>query len=180
MERRTAIKNLLVLAGGVVLIPSCIQQSSEASIALKNLKINGNDEKLLAEIAETILPATKTPGAKDVYAHLFALKMVDDCYEKEVQQKFTKGLKEVNNLAKEQYNKSFIDCNAQQRNAIVATLEKEKEADTDRASFYKTLKSLTVQSFLSSQYVLTNILKYELVPGRYNGFAPVIKKQNAA
>lgn len=180
MERRTAIKNLLILAGGVVFIPSCMQQSSEASIALKHLKINGSDEKLLAEIAETILPASQTPGAKDTYAHLFALKMVDDCYEKEVQQKFTKGLKEVDDYAKKQFNKSFMACNPDQRNAIVGTLEKEKEADTDRASFYKTLKSLTIQGFLSSQYVLTNILKYELVPGRYNGFAPVIKKQNAA
>jgi hypothetical protein len=34
-------------------------------------------------------------------------------------------------------------------------------------------KALTINGYMTSKYVMTNITKYELVPGRYNGFAPV-------
>ncbi len=54
---------------------------------------------MLAELAETILPKTDTPGAKDLAAHLFALKMVDDCYTKTNQEKYMKGMKDLNLLS---------------------------------------------------------------------------------
>ena len=32
MQRRAALKNLLIIAGGTVLLPSCVQQDKKASI----------------------------------------------------------------------------------------------------------------------------------------------------
>lgn len=45
--------------------------------------ISGTQKKLLGELSETLIPASDTPGAKDVSAHLFALMMIGDCYKKE-------------------------------------------------------------------------------------------------
>lgn len=172
MQRRTALKQLLIVAGGVTVLPACMQATTGASIPLNHIKINSDDEKRLAEISETIIPKTAIPGAKDVYAHLFILKMVDDCYEPEKQEQFVTGLKNIDGLSKKRYSSSFVNSTPAQREGLLAQLEKTKKGDAFY-DFYQMTKALTIQGFLQSKYVLTNVLKYELVPGRYNGFAPV-------
>jgi len=87
-NRRIAIQQLLLIWAGVALLPSCLQNEQKVSIPLKMIRIDPDDESMLAELAETILPKTDTPGAKDLSAHLFALKMVDDCYSKVNQEKY--------------------------------------------------------------------------------------------
>lgn len=61
----------------------------------------------MAELCETILPATDTPGAKDLSAHLFVLKMIDDCYKKDHQQQFSNGLKDFKDKTKQDFDKGF-------------------------------------------------------------------------
>ena len=156
-----------------MVIPSCLYKEEAASIPLKYLKVDAAGEKLLAELVGTIIPTTATPGAKDTYTHLFALNMVDDCFDRDVQDKFSHGVKEVDKLAKDQFNASFVQCTPAQREQVVADLEKRDEKTDDVGAFYQTLKKLTLQGYLNSKYVLTNVLKYEHVPGRYNGFFPV-------
>lgn len=178
MKRREAIRNLLIVTGGVIVLPSCLLDKKEASIPLEHLNIDAGGEELLAELAETIIPTTDIPGAKDTYAHRFALNMVDDCYDEDVQKKFTRGLKEVDRLTKDRFNTSFTRITPAQKEQIVAELEKRSHAEDDLSTFYSTYKKLVIQGYLNSRYVLTNVLKYELVPGRYNGAAPVKTTNN--
>ena len=100
MQRRTALKNLLLFAGGTVLLPSCLHEDKKATIPLNHLKVSADQEALLAEIAETIIPKTDTPGAKELGIHQFVLTMVDDCMKKDDQVNFMNGLDEVDALAK--------------------------------------------------------------------------------
>ncbi|HUP13743.1 MAG TPA: gluconate 2-dehydrogenase subunit 3 family protein [Niastella sp.] len=172
MQRRTVLKNLLFIAAGTVVIPSCANRAGEASIPLKHIKIDSDQEKLLAEICDTIIPKTAIPGAKDVYAHLFALNMIDDCYPEEQQQQFVSGLNAIDKLSKKKSDTGFIKSTPAQREALLADLDGRKKGD-DLYDFYQMTKALTINGYLQSQYVMTNVLKYELVPGRYNGFAPV-------
>lgn len=173
MKRRTAIKNLLFVVGGVMVIPSCLHKEDQASIPLHHLKIDGEQEKLLAELVGTIIPTTHVPGAKDTYTHRHVLRMVDDCFDKDVQAQFTKGLKEVDRLAKDRFHTSFAQSTPQQREQIVADLEKRSKDKDDLSTFYSTVKKLTIQGYVNSKYVQTNVFHYELVPGRYNGAFPV-------
>lgn len=175
MDRRTSIKTLFVITAGVTLVPSCLEDRSKSSILLKNMKIDGKQEKLLAELAGTIIPTTDTPGAKEVSAHLFALKMVDDCYDNEGRKKFVTDLKEFERFTKKRFGKSFTDCNQLQRDELLRDIESKKDVSEDVASFYSTMKRLTIQGFLSSQYFLTKVQVYELVPGRFHGCVPVSK-----
>ena len=172
MQRRTALKQLLIIAGGVMVLPACRNDRQEASIPLKHLKVDGEGERLLAEISETIIPKTAIPGAKDTHAHLFALRMIDDCYEPAQQQQFEKGLKEIDGLAQKRFGTSFIKSSPAQREALLQELEGRKKGEP-LTDFYHMVKGLTIQGYMESKYVMTDITKYELVPGRYNGFAPV-------
>ncbi len=173
VSRRSAVKQLLTITTGVIVLPACVYKRENTSISLKSLKLDSADEKVLAELVETIIPATSTPGAKDAYAHLFVMRMVDDCTEKNVQKQFENGLNEFMQRAKKQFGHSFIECSSSERNALLNTLESKKDISEDLTSFYSTMKRYTIQGYLSSKPVMTNIIKYELAPARYNGFAPV-------
>jgi len=173
MERRFAIKQILILAGGLALLPSCLREAGKASIVLKNLDVDLDDEKLLGEIAETLIPKTNTPGAKELNLHLFVLKMVDDCEEEKDQQLFLKGLTAFKDFSKDKFSKPFADLQAAQRKKLLLAIEKDEQQSEELKGFYKIMKNRTVQGYLNSKYVMTNLNIYELVPGRYNGYFPV-------
>ena len=139
---------------------------------VKNFSIDSSEEQMLAELAETLLPATDTPGAKDIYAHLFALKMIDDCSTKEEQEKFVKGMKSFEKASAKKLSASFLEASPDQRLSYIKELNQREEKD-DLQYFFRSMKRLTVQAYTSSRYFLTNVKVYELVPGRWHGCFPV-------
>jgi hypothetical protein len=122
-----------------------------------------------------IIPANDGPGAKDISAHLFVLKMADDCMSKENRLEFIKGMKDFEKKADVQYGKPFADCSQAQKEFIIKELETTSEKQPVNY-FYDTAKSLVIRAYTTSQYYLTKVQPYELVPGRYHGCVPVNKK----
>lgn len=173
MQRRKVIKTLVLAAGTAFLFPSCGQDNQKASIALKNIRIDAEMDTTLAALSETIIPARKEQGEKPVSLHLFALTMIDDCYKKNDQERFIGGLKAFQEQTKLTHKKMFTDCDTAQREEICNELEKTKKDRTELAWFYSTFKKLMIQAYTSSQFYLTNVQLYELVPGRYKGCVPV-------
>jgi hypothetical protein len=172
IKRRTAIRNLLIIAGGAMVLPACYRSSGKASIALQNLTISEDEENLLAELTEILIPETTTPGAKSLKLHLFVLKMVDDCYTADNQKLFAEGLKGFNDHFSTQAGTSFSDASSEKKLEVLKGIQDSKKKDDPVKKFYDITKSKTIQGYLNSKYVMTNIVKYELVPGRYNGYFP--------
>jgi hypothetical protein len=192
MNRRTVIKNLALVIGGAALLPSCIKNNGGSSIHLKHLNISADQESLIGDVCETIIPKTNTPGAKDLNLHLFVLKMLDDCYKKKDQQAFMAGLVEFNNLVKKKYNKSFSDLSVKDREALLTEIEGNAKKQRHNGqpqgrnakpqknldplplnAFYWAVKQQTLFGYTTSQYFMTKEIVYELVPGRYNAHYPV-------
>lgn len=176
MNRRTTIKTFLAITAGVTLLPSCMHDKSKSAILLKNFKIDDGHEQLLEELTETILPKTTSPGAKDLGAHLFALMMVDECFKKEDQQQFVKGMRAFDEFSRKQQGKSFTDLTSGQRNSLLIELEGRKNSEDDSSVFYRTVKRFTVQCYTTSKSYLTTVQVYEMAPGRYHGCVPVAAK----
>ncbi len=140
----------------------------------KNWLVSPDQEALLAELVETIIPATDTPGAKDLGVHRFILSMLADCYEKPAQTRFVEGLAELDTIVKTGYGKSFVACTSAQRLEILkAREEAAKILPPEKEPFFPFLKNMTIQGYLNSEYVMRDVYKYELAPGRYNGCFPV-------
>lgn len=175
MQRRDLIKQLVFAAGAVVLIPSCVQDSGKASILLKKLSISGSQEGLMAELAETIIPATTTPGAKEISAHLFALMMVDDCYTKADQDRFIEGLKAFQKKTDARFNKTFVKMTPTERETLLKELDGKKSGDANLDYFYNSTKKLVIQAYTTSKFYLTKVQVYKLIPGHYSGCVPVSK-----
>ena len=169
LKRRDAIKQLFCITAGVALIPSCMSDRSKASILLKNIKISPEEETMLAALCETILPKTATPGAKELSSHLFVLTMVDECRKKEDQQQFIIGMKAFQDKCQAYKGKDFTSSTPEDKKAIVSSIIADKDDNTDLKYFFKTVKGLTIQSYTASEFFMTKVQVYELVPGRYNG-----------
>jgi hypothetical protein len=180
IKRRSVIKSIIILTGGVSLLPSCFHEDDKTSLALKHVKLTGSDERLFAEIEETIIPATDTPGAKDLSLNLFTLKMIDDCFDEDKQQQFVRGLKEIDAFSKKKSGNTFLKCTASQREEILTNIENRKGCSDDVYAFYAITKYLTIQGYMTSKYVMTKLVIYELVPGRFHGSYPVSKNNRRA
>jgi hypothetical protein len=172
-NRRVAIQQLLMIWAGVALLPSCLHNEQKVSIPLKLIHIEPDDEKMLAELAETILPKTDTPGAKDLSAYLFALKMVDDCFTKTNQEKYIQGMKAFESFVMKKTGKSFTENNAFERQSIVAELDLQKPGDDEISFFYQSTKKLTIQAYTTCEYYLTKIRGYKMIPGKFQGCIPL-------
>jgi hypothetical protein len=175
MKRRTLIKQLAFVSGSLVLIPACMEDRSKASMLLKNISIGGDEEMMMADLGETIIPKTETPGAKDIGAHLFALMMVDDCYKAADQQKFVAGLKAFEVKTKNQFSKSFSKCSIEERETLLNELEAKKKDISDLQYFYINTKRLVIQAYTTSKFYLTEVQVYKLVPGKFYGCVPLNK-----
>ena len=172
IQRREAIKQLFCITAGMALIPSCMNDRSKSGILLSKITISAAEEGILAELCETILPKTSTPGAKDISSHLFVLKMVDDCRKKEDQDRFISGMKAFQERCKSTTGKDFIDSTMDQRNTVLVSILADKDEESDLKYFFKTVKGLTIQSYTASEFFMTKVQVYELVPGRYHGCVP--------
>ncbi|MBG9376171.1 gluconate 2-dehydrogenase subunit 3 family protein [Panacibacter sp. DH6] len=175
MNRRNAFKQILLVTAGAALIPSCMDDKNKSAVILKNFSISAEQEALLAELAETIIPKTDTPGARDISAHLFLLKMMDDCNSREKQNEFVKGMEAFETLADKQTGKKFANATLAERVQLLTLLEAQQkdQKSGDAASFYATVKRYTIQAYTSSQFFLTKVKVYELIPGRFHGCVPV-------
>ena len=174
MERRVALKNLAVAAGSLVSLPAWANGWSKASVLPTQSYLSATESELLAALVDTILPTTDTPGAKALNVHLFVEKMVADCYEKPFQETFRNGLQAVDPLTTKQYGRSFITCDTPQRLSILRQFQASPNA-TEK-EFFSTLKSLTIQGYTTSEYVMTKHLNYVMAPGHYYGCVAVPEK----
>jgi hypothetical protein len=175
MDRRSALKFIGVASAAAFILPSCVADPKKVSIALNNLKITGDEEDLLAEFAGTLIPASDSPGAKEVGAHQFALVMVDDCMNKEDQTKYLKGLRAFPDEVKSKTGMSFMKGSAEDKLSILKKLDSEKDSLSDDVKmFFTSTRGLIIYGYTSSQHFLTKVKPYQLVPGpNYQGCAPL-------
>jgi len=178
INRRTAIRQLVLISAGAALVPSCFHDQNEKDGAKET--IDPGIQRLLEELTATLIPTTDTPGAKEIAAHLFVLKMLNDCATADDRSKFQKGLKAFDAAAIKMAGKDFVHCTPAQRESLLSAVEAKKLPDTDLNFFYFTTKRLTVLAYSSSQYYLTKVQVYELVPGRWHGCVPVKAQSSQA
>ncbi len=173
MQRRLVVKNIALTIGASIVLPAWANAWNKESFQYNYTNISTFQDNLLAEIVETIIPKTNTPGAKELNIHSFVSKMVMDCYDKKAQDIYAKGFDLVDNNAKNTSSKSFMESDGKQRLEILNKMSKSN--NSDEKDFVQLVKTLTIQGYLNSEYVMTNLKVYEYAPARYHGCVPVQK-----
>lgn len=202
MKRRELLKIIAVLTGSTVagseIFLSGCRNPSAGSISFSEETI-----ALLDEVGETILPRTKTPGAKDAAIGKFMQLIVTDCYYPADQQIFMTGIETLQKTCKSEYGKTFTGCTAAERTELVKRFDTEAKEHSSRKMKYdaerngKTkgtlmykkdlmpdhwftfVKQLTLWGFFTSKPGATEALRYVPVPGKYEGDVPYIKGDRA-
>lgn len=170
MQRRNLLKTVAIGFGGIVTMPSWAEGWNQTSFS-NNLSFSTADDALLAEIVDTILPETKTPGAKSLGVHKLIQKIVTDCQGKEVEIKLIANLKKADDLSKSAQGSKFTDLSPDKKLAFLKSLE--KSTDAEMKAFYGQMKRMTIDGYMKSEYVMVNILKYEWAPARWNACVKV-------
>jgi hypothetical protein len=207
MERREAVKYISALLGGTVIganafITGCKTKTGNIH------EWSDDDIAYLNEVGETILPQTSTPGAKAADVGRFMTVMVNDCYEEGDQKVFREGMTRLNDAADKKFNNRFMKLSPQQRHELLVELDKESKdyqkkvddfnkneeaKDNDETArgnlkyvrqhmsphYFFMMKQLTMLGYFTSKVGMTQALRYEPVPGRYEGCIPYKKGDKA-
>src|SRR5690606_38334942 len=134
--------------------------------------------------AESILPKTDTPGARELKVDVFIDVIVKETLPPEEQERIKAGIEEFSRASKEMFGKNFKNLPEEEQHQV---LEKyEKEANTINASvwgstiavqepihFYRKIKQLTLLGYYTSEYLGKNVLVYDPVPGVQLGSIPL-------
>ena len=135
ISRREAIRRVSALLGGAAFVggSSLLAAVEKAVSATEETtgKFTAQDIAYLDEIAETILPATKTPGAKAAKTGAFMAVMVTDCYSPAEQKVFLDGMRQLNEAMRKANNVSFMAATAAQRLAVLTPLDHEQKRVMD-------------------------------------------------
>lgn len=129
----------------------------------------------LDEIAETIIPRTNTPGAKDAQVGSFMATFVSDCYDEKNQAIIKKAMVDINNTSKTQFKKAFVKITPEQRLELLQKAALEAKAYNENPQktldapphYYTLFQQLTLLGFFTSEPGYTQVLRYEIVPGKY-------------
>jgi hypothetical protein len=148
-----------------------------------------SQKQLLAALSETIIPATDTPGAIEAGVADFILKMVAENMDAVAQNRFIDGLKSVESFSKDTFAKSYLECNEEQKNAVMRHFEEESKTLEGIAGkvqrkvfgnpFFPILKEYTCIGYCTSMLGVTQGLAYTLVPGRFAGCVPMTENQKS-
>lgn len=192
MERRELLKQIAILTGGIVIGSEFFLSGCKSGAKLE-AGFSPASIAMLDEVAETIIPATKTPGAKAAQVGEFMKTFVTDCYTADQQSAFTKGILQLDEACNKLNGKSFMDCDAKQRKDLLISLEKDakvynekpnKENEGKRENmlplhYYTMIKQLTLMGFFTSKTGATETLRHIQVPGKYDGAFPYKKGDKA-
>ena len=186
MTRRDLLQNVALLLGGSIVGGTVFSlEGCKSKDVQVNALFTDKQVALMNEIADTILPATKSPGAKEAKVGDFMAVMVLDCYEEKNQKVFTEGLKKIDELSEQKYNNSFVEADPKQRTELLTALDKEqkeyqdKKAKDDPSHYFRMMKELTLLGYFTSKEGATQALRYKAVPGHYDGDVPYKKGDKA-
>ncbi len=189
MNRRDALTRVGLLLGGTVvgaeLFMSGCKNAPDKNIGAGGTNFSNDDIAYFDEIAETILPATDTPGAKDAKVGAFWATIVKDCYTEQEQKVFLDGMKKLNDASQTKNGKSFMESTPEQRHDLLVALDKEQKdymaakKKDDPAHYFRMMKELTLWGYFTSEPGATKALRYIAVPGKYVGCMDYKKGEKA-
>jgi len=176
MDRREAIKRVSVLFGGLAFggsgLLNAVEKAHARAAAVRQVgTFTAQDIALLDEVADTILPETKTPGAKAAHTGAFMALMVTDTYDERQQGVFRDGMQKLNDAA-------FLAATPAQRLAKLEQLDREQKAYMDTRAqgapphYFRQMKELALLGYFTSEIGCTQAMRYRETPGRFDPCVP--------
>lgn len=187
MNRREVIRNVALMLGGAFSAPTLMAMNHWETSTKPNtngvvFSLTDSQQKIVAEIAELIIPKTETVGAKDVGVPAFIVMMLNDCYNAPEQQSFMEGLASMEQV-------KFLSLNADERRGVLKLLEQDTKEemkarqvkqtkvgdniDSEEVKqapkglpFWRLMKELTLLGYFTSEAGIKASFDYVQIPGK--------------
>ena len=187
MKRRDAIKKVAILLGGTLSAPTLMAMSRWEQSFIQNTEgvlfsLTEMQRKIVAEVAEMIIPKTDTAGAKDAGVPAFIEMMLKDCYYEPEHLSFMKGI-----MALEQ--SKFLDLDETRRTLMLKKIEAETKdmmkarevkqtkmgdnedkevmkAQAEGLPFWRLMKELTLLGYFTSEVGTKASFEYVQIPSK--------------
>lgn len=179
MDRREVIQGLVAMFGAELLLP--IRQAVAGGMDPVDLAGASLFDDLLradtAALAETIIPETDTPGAREAGVATFIEFMLEFWYPRDERDCFLDGMARLRRYCDAAYGRAFSRLGGNDQVTVVTALMEgvnPEFADGGRA-FFEHAKQLTVFGYYTSEIGMTVERRYLPVPGRYDGAYPYEK-----
>lgn len=189
MNRRDLLKMIAAATGMAVVAGDLLAQGLTATdkVTVETL-FSKADISLLDEVAETILPRTDTPGAKDSGAGAQMAAIISNCFDQSQRTLVKDGLLALQALCLHRYQQNFQALTAEQKHLILTELDSEAKTHLATAQqnnvppqphYFTVLKQQSIFVFFTSKVGATEALRYVAVPGRWDGDYPYKKGDRA-
>lgn len=193
MNRRNALKKAGVLAGAAVAMPTIMSLfqacQSETRLDWQPEFFTKEEAKTIAALLDTILPRTETPGALDVKSDIFIDKVIAKTYDTMAQEKMRADIAAFNAECEKNYGKSFSDLDASDKSKVLEAAEANSGKFSPRVwgssiakhesiDFYRSMKSMAIWAYFTSEEVGEQVLNYDPIPGVFEPCIPVSEVGN--
>lgn len=145
--------------------------------------------EIIAELAELIIPATDTPGAKAAGVHDYIINVMINCVPVHEQKKFISGLEDLEDFARSHTGKDFLKCGAEEKRTVLEHEMNHSELPYRILNkiynklfgqpFYPKLRDLTIEGYCMSRLGATQGLAYDYIPSTYEACIPLRPHQKS-
>ncbi len=193
MKRRQAIGVLGGVAAGPLVMPSAAfkelldwgrrVRESSAQPPTASL-LTPPRTRVMAALAEVVIPETDTPGASEAGVTEFVAALVDGWLDDEDRDLFLEGLDTVDPAARERFGADFADCAPEQRSEYVGELDaevarlREDPDGTASSHFFHHVKRFTITAYFTSEAGLA-ALGHRISFRAFEGCAPLTPAESA-
>ena len=174
VDRRSFLQSAILLVGGsLVAVPAdAIAQALTAAPSF----FTAPQFALLDEICAIIIPKTSTPGAREAGVPGFIDALMKNWAAESTGEDFRAVLQKIDDQAKAQFGGGLLALPPARRIEAMRAID---AAEMRNNRSYRRLKDLVLLTYYSSEAGATQELRYELVPGSWNGSVPLKPGQPA-
>ncbi|HEV7992514.1 MAG TPA: gluconate 2-dehydrogenase subunit 3 family protein [Gemmatimonadaceae bacterium] len=181
MNRREAMKATAVVLGGALFlsgsfVAGCAREKSATS---SDAALTHDDQALIEEIADTLLPTTpSSPGAKAAGAGAAINLLLTDCYAPHVQAHAVSGLADFQRSCRKRFGSDFAALSQTDREKFVREIDAEAQRSAE-PHYFGLIRELALRAYFSSEIGMTRARRWVLVPGKWVGCTPLAPGQPA-
>jgi hypothetical protein len=170
VNRREALRRLAVGGAAAAALPSWVETLSafaldhahthgqraaaKTAAAWKPKVLTPHQNSTVITLSELIIPQTDTPGAKAANVNRFIDGVLSEASATD-RAKFLSGLTALDERAKQDFGKPFVDATADQQTAILTGLSalqgKGDAKDHEGVEFFEAIKSMTIIGYYTSE-----------------------------
>jgi hypothetical protein len=152
-------------------IPAAAAAQATPALGWSPKALSADQARRLEVVAELIMPATDTPGAREAGVAVFVDRNLADWAGAERRDAVKAGLDKIDADARVAHGQPFLAVTPAQQAAILARYD--ADARGQRGHFFVVLKELITVGYFTSEAGATKAARYDPVPGDYKGCVPL-------